>query len=451
MAKTLLVRHAERLVTMDGTRREIADGAVFARGGVIEAVGPSAELPAQADTVIDARDHVVLPGLVNTHHHMYQSLTRALGAVQDATLFPWLQGLYPVWSRLTPEMLHVSTQLAAAELLLSGCTTSSDHLYLFPNGCRLDDTLDAASDIGIRFHAARGAMSVGRRDGGLPPDEVVEDEDSILADTERLIREHHDPARFAMRRIVVAPCSPFSVSPRLMQEAAALARRHGVRLHSHLAENHSDIDYTREKFNCTPAEYAEQLGWLGPDVWHAHCVKLDAAGIARFAATGTGVAHCPGSNMRLGSGIAPLRAMRDAGVPVAIAVDGSASNDSGHLLAELRLGLLLQRVAHGAEAMSAREMLEIGTLGGAQVLGRDDIGALAPGMAADLIGVPLADVALAGADDPVAALLLCQVSRVGFNIVNGRAVVRGGELQTVDLPALVQRQRQLARQLVNGG
>lgn len=451
MATTLLVHHAERLVTMDGTRREIADGAVFVRDGVIEAVGPSAELPARADTVIDARDHVVLPGLVNTHHHMYQTLTRALGAVQDATLFPWLQGLYPVWSRLTPEMLHVSTQLAAAELLLSGCTTSSDHLYLFPNGSRLDDTLDAAGEIGIRFHAARGAMSVGARDGGLPPDEVVEDEDAILADTERLIRQHHDPARFAMRRIVVAPCSPFSVSPRLMREAAALARRHGVPLHTHLAENDSDIAYTREKFNCTPAEYAEQLGWLGPDVWHAHCVKLDAAGIARFAATGTGVAHCPGSNMRLGSGIAPIRAMRDAGVPVAIAVDGSASNDSGHLLAELRLGLLLQRVALGAEAMSAREMLEIGTLGGARVLGRDDIGALAPGMAADLIGVPLADVALAGADDPVAALLLCQVPRVGFNVVNGRVVVRGGELQTVELPALVQRQRRLAHRLVHGG
>ncbi len=449
--KTLLVRHAERLVTMDGERREIADGAVFARDGVIEAVGPSHALPASADTVIDARDHIVLPGLVNTHHHMYQTLTRALGPVQDATLFPWLQGLYPVWARLTPEMLHVSTQIAAAELLLSGCTTSSDHLYLFPNGCRLDDTLDAATEVGIRFHAARGAMSVGASAGGLPPDEVVEDEDAILADTERLIQQHHDPARFAMRRIVVAPCSPFSVSPRLMREAAALARRHGVNLHTHLAENDSDIAYTREKFNCTPAEYAEQLGWLGPDVWHAHCVKLDEAGIRRFAATGTGVAHCPGSNMRLGSGIAPIRAMRDAGVPVAIAVDGSASNDSGHLLAELRLGLLLQRVAHGADAMGAREMLEIATLGGARVLGRDDIGALAPGMAADLIGVPLADVALAGADDPVGALLLCQVSRIGFGVVQGRTVVRDGTLQTIDLPACVARQRQLARALVAGG
>ena len=445
--KTLLIHHAERLVTMDAERREIADGAVFARGGVIEAVGPSHTLPATADEVIDARDHVVLPGLVNTHHHMYQTLTRALGAVQDATLFPWLQGLYPVWARLTPEMLRVSTQVAAAELLLSGCTTSSDHLYLFPNGCTLDDTLEAASEIGIRFHAARGAMSVGASAGGLPPDEVVEDEDAILADTERLILQHHDPAPFAMRRIVVAPCSPFSVSPRLMREAAVLARRHGVNLHTHLAENDSDIAYTREKFNCTPAEYADELGWLGPDVWHAHCVKLDEAGIRRFAATGTGVAHCPGSNMRLGSGIAPIRAMRDAGVPVAIAVDGSASNDSGHLLAELRLGLLLQRVARGADAMSAREMLEIGTLGGARVLGRSDIGALAPGMAADVIGVPLADVALAGADDPVAALLLCQVARVGFNVVAGHTRVRGGELTHAELPALVARQRQLAAAL----
>ncbi|MCE2909381.1 MAG: 8-oxoguanine deaminase [Burkholderiaceae bacterium] len=451
MANTLLVHHAERLVTMDAGRREIADGAVFARDGVIEAVGPSDALPATADTVIDARDHVVLPGLVNTHHHMYQTLTRALGPVQDATLFPWLQGLYPVWARLTPEMLHASTQLAAAELLLSGCTTSSDHLYLFPNGCRLDDTLDAAGEAGIRFHAARGAMSVGASAGGLPPDEVVEDEDAILADTERLIARHHDAARFAMRRIVVAPCSPFSVSPRLMREAAVLARRHGVHLHTHLAENDSDIAYTREQFGCTPAEYAEQLGWLGSDVWHAHCVKLDEAGIRRFAATGTGVAHCPGSNMRLGSGIAPIRAMRDAGVPVALAVDGSASNDSGHLLAELRLALLLQRVARGADAMGAREVLEMGTRGGARVLGRDDIGALAPGMAADLIGVPLADVALAGADDPVAAMLLCQVPRVGFGVVGGRPVVRDGELQTLDLPALVQRHRRLARRLVDGG
>jgi 8-oxoguanine deaminase len=449
---TLLIRHARVVATMDATvdeaRREIADGAVFVRDGVIEAVGTSAELPPTADEVIDARDQVVLPGLVNTHHHMFQTLTRALRPAQDAELFGWLQSLYPVWARLTPEMVRVSTQLAMAELLLSGCTTSSDHLYLFPNGCRLDDSVEAAATIGMRFHAARGAMSVGRSQGGLPPDEVVEDEAAILRDTQRLIERWHDPARFAMQRIVVAPCSPFSVSRELMRDAALLAREHRVSLHTHLAENNDDITYTREKFGCTPAEYAEQLGWLGPDVWHAHCVKLDAAGIRLFASTGTGVAHCPGSNMRLGSGIAPIRAMRDAGVPVSIAVDGSASNDSGHLLGEARLALLLQRVAGGAGALGARETLEIATRGGARVLGRDDIGVLAPGMAADIVSFPLDEVGLAGAlHDPLAALLFCHVPRVRHAIVNGRIVVRDGQLATLDLPVLIERHNRLAAAL----
>jgi len=449
MTKTLLIRHARMLVTMDAQRREIDDGAVFIRGPAIEAVGTTAELPASADEVIDAHDHVLMPGLVNTHHHMYQTLTRAVRPAQDNELFGWLQTLYPIWARLTPEMLHVSTQIAMAELLLSGCTTTSDHLYLFPNGCRLDDTLHAAAEVGMRFHAARGAMSVGESQGGLPPDRVVEDEAAILSDTQRLISTFHQRERFAMQRIVVAPCSPFSVSTGLMRDAAVLAREQGVHLHTHLAENDNDIAYTREKFNCTPAEYAEQLGWLGPDVWHAHCVKLDAAGIRQFAATGTGVAHCPGSNMRLGSGIAPIRAMRDAGVPVALAVDGSASNDSGHLLGEARLAFLLQRVAQGATAMPAREMLEIATLGGARVLGRDDIGALAPGMAADLIGVPLDDIGMAGAgDDPVAALLFCQVPKVALNVVNGRVCVRDGRLQTIDLPQEVRRHRRLSAGLL---
>jgi cytosine/adenosine deaminase-related metal-dependent hydrolase len=449
---TLLIRHARVVATMDATvdeaRREIADGAVFVRDGVIEAVGTSADMPPTADEVIDARDQVVLPGLVNTHHHMFQTLTRALRPAQDAELFGWLQSLYPVWARLTPEMVRTSTQLAMAELLLSGCTTSSDHLYLFPNGCRLDDSVEAAATIGMRFHAARGAMSVGRSQGGLPPDEVVEDEAAILRDTQRLIERWHDPARFAMQRIVVAPCSPFSVSRELMRDAALLAREHGVSLHTHLAENNDDISYTREKFGCTPAEYAEQLGWLGPDVWHAHCVKLDAAGIRLFASTGTGVAHCPGSNMRLGSGIAPIRAMRDAGVPVSIAVDGSASNDSGHLLGEARLALLLQRVAGGAGALGARETLEIATRGGARVLGRDDIGVLAPGMAADIVSFPLDEVGLAGAlHDPLAALLFCHVPRVRHAIVNGRIVVRDGHLATLDLPVLIERHNRLAAAL----
>jgi cytosine/adenosine deaminase-related metal-dependent hydrolase len=451
---TLLIRNARLLVTMDADRREIADGAVFVRGNAIEAVGPSAELPATADIVIDARDQIVIPGLVNTHHHFYQTLTRVLPAAQDAELFDWLQVLYPVWARLTPEMAFVSTQTAAAELLLSGCTTSSDHLYLFPNGTRLDDTLEAAAQVGIRFHAARGAMSVGQSQGGLPPDSVVEAEDAILRDTERLIARWHDPARHAMQRIVVAPCSPFSVSQGLMRDAALLARRHGVSLHTHLAENAKDIAYTREKFGCTPAEYAEQLGWVGPDVWHAHCVQLDEAGIALFARTGTGVAHCPGSNMRLASGVAPIRRMLDAGVPVGLAVDGSASNDSGHLLGEARLALLLQRVANvdrGPGALTAREVLEIATLGGARVLGRDDIGALAPGMAADIVTVPLDDIGMAGAlHDPLAALFFCHVPRVRHSIVNGRVVVRDGELQTLELPRHVARHNALARELVAG-
>ena len=449
---TLLIHHARSLVTMDAQRREIADGAVFARDGVIETVGPSAELPATADEVIDARDQIVLPGLVNTHHHMYQTLTRAM--VQDNELFGWLKGLYPIWANLTPEMVHASTQTAMAELLLSGCTTSSDHLYIYPNGVRLDDSIEAAAQIGMRFHAARGSMSVGESAGGLPPDRVVESEPAILKETQRLIERWHNPGPFAMQRIVVAPCSPFSVSRELMRDAAVLAREHGVSLHTHLAENDNDIAYTRERFGCTPAEYAEQLGWTGPDVWCAHCVKLDDPGIALFARTGTGVAHCPCSNMRLASGIAPIRAMRDAGVSVGIGVDGAASNDAGHMFSEVRQAMLLQRVAYGAEkgpsSMSAREALEIATLGGAKVLNRDDIGALAPGMAADIVTVPLGEIGMAGAlHDPLAALLFCHVPKVKHSVVNGRVVVRDGQLATLDLPRVIERHNRLAAQLAH--
>jgi cytosine/adenosine deaminase-related metal-dependent hydrolase len=446
---TLLIRNARLLVTMDPWRREIVDGAVFVRDNVIEAVGASPTLPGTADVVIDARNQVVLPGLVNTHHHMYQTLTRVVPAAQNCELFDWLRTLYPIWARLTPEMVRVSTQIACAELLLSGCTTSSDHLYLFPNGVTLDDSLEAAAEVGLRFHAARGAMSVGESAGGLPPDAVVESEDAILNDSQRVIERWHDPDRYAMRRIVIAPCSPFSVSRDLMRDAAALARLHGVSLHTHLAENDFDIAYTRENFNCSPAEYAEQLGWLGADVWHAHCVKLDAAGVALFAATGTGVSHCPGSNMRLASGVAPIKAMRDAGVSVSIGVDGSASNDSGHMLGEIRLALLLQRVAqgpvHGPAAMTARDALAMATLGGAQVLGRDDIGAIAPGMAADIVTVALDQIGLAGAlHDPLAALVFCQVPQVTNSIVNGRVLVRDGQVTSLELPVLIERHNRLA-------
>ncbi|SDG86201.1 8-oxoguanine deaminase [Propionivibrio dicarboxylicus] len=448
---TLLLNHADVLVTMDAERHEIRDGGVFIRDGVIEAVGPSDSLPAYADEVVSLAGCVAMPGLVNTHHHMYQSLTRAIPGAQDAELFAWLRRLYPIWAGITPEMIRVSTQTAMAELILSGCTTSSDHLYLYPNGARLDDSIEAAAEIGMRFHAARGSMSVGESAGGLPPDRLVEDEAAILKDTQRLIETWHNPARHAMQRIVVAPCSPFSVSRDLMREAANLARSFGVSLHTHLAENDNDIAYSREKFAMTPAQYAESLGWVGPDVWHAHCVKLDAEGIALFARTGTGVAHCPCSNMRLASGIAPIPAMRAAGVPVGIAVDGSASNDSGHLLAETRQAMLLARVGFGPAAMSARQALEIATLGGAKVLGRDDIGALAPGMSADIVAFGLDSLDLTGAavHDPVAALLFCTPPSVRHSIINGRRIVSDGTLVPIDLPVLIERHNRLAVELLN--
>lgn len=447
---TLLLKNADVLLTMDAARREIAQGAVFIREGVIEQVGATVELPQTADEVIDLAGQVLMPGLVNTHHHMYQSLTRAIPAAQDAELFDWLQALYPIWARLTPEMIHASTQTAMAELILSGCTTSSDHLYIYPNGCRLDDSIAAAAEIGMRFTASRGSMSVGRSQGGLPPDEVVEQEAAILRDTQRLIEQYHDAARHSMLHIAVAPCSPFSVSRELMREAAVLARSYGVRLHTHLAENVKDVAYSREKFGMTPAEYAESLGWTGPDVWHAHCVQLDAEGIALFARTGTGVAHCPCSNMRLASGIAPIPQMRVAGVPVGLGVDGSASNDGAHMLGEARQAMLLARVGHGPAAMSARQALEIATLGGARVLGRDDIGALAPGMSADCVAFPLDAVGMAGGalHDPVAALVFCTPPQVSWSIINGRVVVRDGELATLDLPRVLERHNRLARSLV---
>jgi len=449
--RTLLVRNADVLVTMDEARREIPGGGLFAEGNRITAVGRTRELPESADRILDLAGHVVVPGLVNTHHHMYQSLTRALPAAQDSGLFEWLEALYPVWGRMTPEMLRISTQTAMAELILSGCTTSSDHLYLFPNGCRLEDSIQSAAEIGMRFHATRGSMSVGRSRGGLPPDSLVEDEAAILKDTQRVIEAHHDPARLAMLRIAVAPCSPFSVSKDLMRESASLARSLRVSLHTHLAENDHDVAYSLERFGRTPAEYAEELGWVGSDVWHAHCVKLDDAGIDLFARTGTGVAHCPCSNMRLGSGTAPIRRMVAKRVPVGLGVDGSASNDGGSLLGEARQAMLLQRVGLGPSAMTGRQALELATLGGARVLGRDDIGALAPGMAADFAAFDLRGVNMAGAGhDPVAALVFCAPEQSSWVAINGRIVVDQGRLATIDLPSVLERHNRLARKLVEG-
>ncbi|MCT9114522.1 8-oxoguanine deaminase [Cupriavidus gilardii] len=453
---TLILIHADVLVTMDANRREIADGALVAEGPAIQWVGATADLPADwrariddgSAQVLDMRGHVVLPGLINTHHHMYQSLTRAVPAAQDAELFGWLGELYMLWANLTPRMIAASTRTAMAELMLSGCTTTSDHLYLYPNGSRLDDAIEAAAQMGMRFHAARGSMSVGRSKGGLPPDAVVEQEEAILRDSQRLIEQYHDASRHAMLRVVLAPCSPFSVSRELMRESATMARHYGVSLHTHLAENDNDVAYSLERFGMTPAQYAEDLGWVGHDVWHAHCVKLDADGIALFARTGTGVAHCPCSNMRLASGIAPVRAMRDAGVPVGLGVDGSASNDGAHMLGEARQAMLLQRVGYGPAAMGAREALEIATLGGAKVLNRDDIGALAPGMSADFVAFDMSAVGYAGAGhDPVAALVFCTPGTVSASVINGRIVVRDGVLLSADLPTVLTEHRRLAREL----
>ena len=448
---TTLLRHATVVATMDDERREIPDGGLFIRDNRIEAVGPTAELPATADQVIDLTDHVLLPGLVNTHHHLYQTLTRAVPAAQDAVLFKWLKTLYPIWTGLTGEAVYTSTLVGTAELLRSGCTTSSDHLYIYPNDVTLDDQIRAVNEIGIRFHAVRGSMSLGESKGGLPPDKAVEEEDAILRDSQRLLESYHDPSPFAMLRVVLAPCSPFSVTTDLMRQSAAMAREYGVHLHTHLAETLDEEAFCLRKFGMRPVALAEDLGWLGADVWHAHCVHLNAEEVALFAQTGTGVAHCPSSNMRLGSGIAPIREMFDAGVRVSIAVDGSASNDGSQMLAEVRQAMLLQRVMGNPAGLSAREALEIATRGGAAVLGRDDIGQLAAGKAADCIAIDLNRLAYAGGlHDPVAATVFCAPQEVDLALVNGRVVVRDGEIITLEMGPVIERQNAIARRLVRG-
>jgi len=451
---TLLLKNIHTLVTMNGAREELRDAGVLIRDHVIERVGRTVDLPASADQVLDLQGrHVVLPGLVNTHHHFYQTLTRAIPAAQNVDLFSWLKTLYPIWSRLTSEGVYASAQLCAAELMLSGCTTASDHLYIFPNDVTLDEEIRAVRDVGLRFHASRGSMSVGESLGGLPPDCLVENEADILQDSRRVIEAFHDNSRHAMTRITLAPCSPFSVSRDLMRVSAELARSYpGVRLHTHLAENKADVEYSLAKFGLAPGDYAESLGWLGKDVWHAHCVWLSDPSIEKFASTGTGVAHCPCSNMRLASGIAPVRKLRKARVLVGLGTDGAASNDATNLFHEARQAFLLARVlALDATAMTAREALEIATLGGAEVLGRDDIGSIAPGMSADLIAISLDRPALAGAEhDPVAALILCQLDAVDYSFINGRRVVDRGVLTTVELPRVLRQAQRLAAELVRG-
>lgn len=443
MIKTL-IKSADIIITMDDQRRELQGADLLLHDGIIVEIGHDLA-PGDAEIHL-AKGKIVTPGLVNTHHHLYQTLTRAVPGVQDALLFGWLQRLYPIWARFGPEEMFVSAQVGLAELALSGCTLTSDHLYLYPNGARLDDTIAAAQDVGLRFHATRGAMSIGESDGGLPPDALVESETAILQDSIRVIDAFHDPNPGAMVRVGVAPCSPFSVSRALMRDAAILARDKGVMMHTHLAENDEDIAYSLEMFGCRPGQYAEDLGWTGDDVWHAHCVKLDGQEIDLFARSGTGVAHCPCSNCRLGSGIAPVRQMRDAGVHVGLGVDGSASNDIGNLAGEARQAMLLQRVKNGADAMSAREALEIATRGGAAVLGRDDCGQLAVGKRADIAIWDAGTVEGAGSWDP-AALLLAGPMKVDGLFVEGRQLVSDGHMTTIDMPDVIARQNKLARKL----
>jgi cytosine/adenosine deaminase-related metal-dependent hydrolase len=446
---TLLVKNIHTLVTMDNRRREIDDGAIFVRGNVIEQVGATEDLPATADEVLDLENrYIVTPGWVNTHHHFCQVLTRAVKP--DGTLFPWLKALYPIWANMRSREIYLSAQLAAAELLLSGCTTSSDHLYILPNDCTIDDEIRALADIGMRFTAVRGSMSIGESKGGLPPDSVVEAESDILKDSQRLIERYHDNSRHSMIRIALGPCSPFTVSTDLMKESAVLARQYeGVRLHTHLAENQDDIAYSQQRYGMRPGRWTESVDWLGDDVWHAHLVWLDQREIAIFAETGVGGAHCPCSNMRLASGAAPVRAMLDAGMPVGLGVDGSASNDSSNLIHEARQALLLARVREiDVTGMTAREALEIATRGGAKVLGRDDVGHLAPGMSADFVAFDTQTHPWVGAHaDPVAALILCQTDRVAYSFVNGRKIVDQGRLTTVDYDRLAKRTHEAAVQL----
>jgi 8-oxoguanine deaminase len=447
---TLLLQRADVVATFDDADTMHTNASIFVRDNVIEAVGPAATLPQTADVTIDARGMLLIPGLVNTHHHFCQTLTRNVPGAQDVALFPWLVTLYPIWARLTPEAVRVASAIATAELMRSGCTTTSDHTYLWPNGARLDDQLEAAAEMGIRFHAARGSMSVGQSKGGLPPDSCVEDEDAIMRDSQRVIEQYHDAARFAMTRIVLAPCAPFSVSAELMRESLALARSSGVHVHTHLAETLDEERYCLEHYNMRPVELAESLGWVGDDVWFAHMVHPNAAEVARLGSTHTGVAHCPTSNMRLGSGIAPVRALAKAGTRVALGVDGSASNDSSDMLDEARHALLLHRVHDGPDAITAREVLRMAIRGGASVLGRDDIGVLAAGMAADIIGYRLDALGLAGGavQDPLASLVFCRPGHVALNIINGRVRIANGAFVDIDLAKLIEQHNRIARALV---
>lgn len=449
--KSILIKNAELVVTMDANRRILKNASIYIENEKIVKVGPSKEIDYSANEVIDASGMIVLPGLINTHHHLYQTLTRCIPKVQSSELFDWLINLYEIWNRIGPKEVYISALTGMAELLLSGCTTTSDFLYVFPEGMNklIDEEIKAAKEIGIRFYPCRGSMSLGRSKGGLPPDEIVQDEDEILKDSERLIREYHDPSKYSMLRIALAPYSIFSVTIDLMEEIRKLAKKYKVLCHTHLAETLDEEQYCLKNYGKKPLEFLESLNWLGEDVWIANAIYLDDEEIKKLAKTKTGVSYCPTSNMRLGSGIAPIKEMMDQGVKVSIGVDGSASNDSSNMLAEIRMAMLLQRVRYGAKAMTALKALELGTLGGAKVLKRDDIGSIEPGKAADIIGINLKRINYAGAlHDPVSAIVFCFSDKVDFSIINGKIIVKNGNLVTKPLSEIIDLHNELSLKLV---
>ena len=450
--KKILIKNALRVARMDDAREEISSGDVLVEGPEIKQVGRG--LKVKADRVIDATGCVVIPGLVNTHHHLYQTLTRNLPAVQDKKLFDWLLYLYEVWRHVTPEGVFVSAQVGLGELLLTGCTTSSDHFYLFPGGKSadlIDREIEAARAIGMRFHACRGSMSRGRSKGGLPPDDVVQTEDEILKDSERLVQKYHDPKPLAMTRVALAPCSPFSVTTELLKLSAQMAKKWGVRLHTHLAETIDEETFCLQQHKMRPLAYMESVGWLeGGRSWFAHGVHMDQSEAKLMGKTRTGVAHCPSSNLRLGSGIAPVRMYLDHQVPVGLGVDGSSSNDASAMMAEVRQAMLVSRVKAGVASMPARDALWIATRGGSEVLGRDDIGELSPGKAADIAIFDVSGLDFAGSlSDPVAALVFCGASHKAKHVlVHGELVVEDGKLVKVDERALASRANKLSQEML---
>lgn len=449
--KSIIIKNADVIVTMDDRRTVIRDGSIYIEKNKIISIGESKDVDYSADVEIDGRNKIVLPGLINTHHHLYQTMFRNIPAVQNAHLFTWLTELYEIWREITRDAIYISAMTGIIELLLSGCTTTSDHLYIFPPEDRgiVDEEMRAAKELGIRFHPCRGSMSMGKSKGGLPPDDIVQDENEILNFYRKIIERYHDRGKFSMNRVVLGPCSPFSVSDELLIEARELARKKGVFCHTHLAETKDEERFCMENKKMRPFEYMKSVGWLGRDVWFAHCIYLNDKEIKKMAETGTGVSHCPTSNMRLGAGVAPIYQMIENGVNISIGTDGSASNDSSNLLYEVRMAMLLQRAKYGVDKLSATQALELGTVGGARVLGRDEIGSIEPGKAADIILINLKQIGFAGAlHDPVTAVVFCHSYGVDYSIINGNLVVKNGKVVGVNMDDIIEMQNEISEEII---